>query len=252
MSSIFIAFCFVKTTSGNNKFTTRTTLYRANVEDDEFREFTYKGFTGNTDSLIIEFEKDLIVLMIRKYIYHENTEYFNDNIGRESFMLSKKLYNPVNSQKGIDSNVIVSYSNANGRYDTLKDSFKKCVISAIGRLKLNPISKFLHIILSEIEWSYASIESKSSSVSATEKIKFTKQLNTQLNFIEEQYTTMTSQDSNKRRKTGLFTSSTKNSNNNPLTVDFPDLVNQIRTNVPEPQPPQELSANKAQPQQTSK
>ncbi|CAG8658512.1 7337_t:CDS:2 [Gigaspora margarita] len=286
MSSIFIAFCFVKTTSGNDKFTTGTALYRANAEDDEFREFTYKGFTGNTDSLIIEFEKDSIVLMTGRYIYHENAEYlgliqtipvtstsdspcsskdlpnafplllytapvvtnsykFNNNIERESFMLSKKLYNPVNRQKGIDSNVIVSYSNAN-------DSLKKSVILAIGRLKLNPISKFPHIISSEIEKSYASIELKSSPLSATEKIKFTKQINTQLDFIEEQYTTMTSQDSNKRRRTGLFASSTKNSNNNPLTVDLPDLVNQIRTNVPEPQPSQESSANRAQPQQTSK
>ncbi|RIB26425.1 hypothetical protein C2G38_2030215 [Gigaspora rosea] len=311
MSLIFVAFGFIKTTSGNVKFTTGTALYHATDEEDDFREFTYKGFTGSTDSLIIEFEKNLIVLMIGRYVYHDNAEFVsfstlpictfplslidltsrlqlgliqpipatstsnstcspedllnafplllytapavtnshkcNDNIGRQSFMLSKKLYNPVNGQKGIDSNVLVFYANANGQYDSLKDSLKKSVVSAIGRLKLGPGSKFPHIISSEIEWSYASIEPKSSPQSATDKINFTKQFNDQLDMIEEQYATVTSHDSNKRRRTGLFTSSHKNSNNNPLTVDFPDLVNQIRTNIPEPQPPQESTTNKLKP-----
>ncbi|CAG8842035.1 24824_t:CDS:2, partial [Gigaspora margarita] len=112
-----------------------------------------------------------------------NSYKFNDNIGRQSSMLSKKLYNPVNGQKGIDSNIIVSYSNINGRYDFLKDSLKKSIILAVGRIKLNPI---------------------------------------------KQYATMTFQDSNKRRKTGLFASLTKNSSNNLPTVNFPNLVNQTR------------------------
>ncbi|CAG8831506.1 36626_t:CDS:1, partial [Racocetra persica] len=57
---------------------------------------------------------------------------------RQSFILSKKLYNPINGQKGIKSNIIVSYTNANSRYDLLKESLKKSVISAVGRLKLSP------------------------------------------------------------------------------------------------------------------
>ncbi|KAF0552789.1 hypothetical protein F8M41_021031 [Gigaspora margarita] len=133
----------------------------------------------------------------------------NNNIGRQSFILSKKLYNPVNGQKGIDSNMLVSYTNANGRYDFLKDSLKKSVVLAIGRLKLSPSIKFPHIILSEIKWSYASIEPKFLFQSATNKINFTKQFNNQLDLIEEQYATMTPHNSNKRKRTGLFASSYK-------------------------------------------
>ncbi|RIB06118.1 hypothetical protein C2G38_2217911 [Gigaspora rosea] len=234
MSSIFIAFCFIKTISGNDKFTTGTALYRANDEDDEFREFTYKGFTGNTDLLIIEFENNSIVLMIGRYIYHENAEYMSFStlpIRRQSFMLSKKLYNLVNGQKSIDSNVIVSYSNTNGQYDSLKDSLKKSVISAIGRLKLNPIlSQYATII-------------DGGEITPLNK-KFLLKL---LKLFDSEIAIMFSQDSNKRKKTSLFASLTKNFNNNPPTIDLPDLVNQIRTNIPQPQPSQESSANRAEP-----
>ncbi|CAG8662206.1 20010_t:CDS:2, partial [Dentiscutata erythropus] len=60
----------------NDKFITGTTLYYTD-EDDEFREFIYKGFMGNTDLLIIEFKKNSIVLMIGKYIYQKNAEYLS-------------------------------------------------------------------------------------------------------------------------------------------------------------------------------
>ncbi|CAG8755275.1 16296_t:CDS:1, partial [Gigaspora margarita] len=75
----------------------------------------------------------------------------NNNVGRQSFMLSKKLYNPVTGQKAINSDVIVSYTNVNGHYDSLRDSLKRTVISVIGRLKLSSQSKIPHIISSEIE-----------------------------------------------------------------------------------------------------
>ncbi|CAG8456848.1 10751_t:CDS:2 [Cetraspora pellucida] len=282
MSSIFIAYCFVKTVSGNDKFINGSALYCINDEDNEFREFIYKGFTGSNDSLIIDFEKNSIVLMIGRYVYHDNVESlgliqtipisalpdsscspedlpyafplliytapavtnsykFNDNIGRQSFMLSKRLYNPVNGQKGIESNVIVSYTNANGRYDSLKEGIKKSVISAVGRLKIN---KFPHIISSEIEWSYASNESKSSLHSSGTKAKSTEDFNNQLDMIEEQYATMNSQPSNKRKRGAFFSSPANPSNNTTPTTNLEELANQIRTNQPEAQQTSTNTPNK--------
>ncbi|CAG8495687.1 9882_t:CDS:2 [Dentiscutata heterogama] len=242
MSSVFTAFCFIKTVSGNDKFLTGTAVYRVTNDENEFRELTYKGFTGNSETLIIDFEKNSIVLMIGRYVYHQNSEYlsliqtiplsspqhdstcapedlplafplllytapaitnsykFNDTIGRQSFMLSKKLYNPVTDQKAIESDVIVSYTNANGRYDSLKESLKKSVISAVGRLKLTSNSKIPHIISSEIEWSYAANDLKSSNKPSIKS----KELNTQLDLIEE------------------HTSSDK-----PLATNLKDLADQI-------------------------
>ncbi|CAG8777123.1 3845_t:CDS:2 [Dentiscutata erythropus] len=187
MLSIFIAFCFIKTTSGNDKFVTGTALYRATNEDDKFREFTYKSFTGNSDSLIIEFEKNSIFGLIQTIPISSASDFTCSPEDLNAFPLF------------IDSNVIVSYTNVNSQYDSLKDSLKKGVISAIGRLKLSPVSKLPHIISLEIEWSYASNELKSSLQSPTKKIKLTKQFNNQLDLIEEQYATINSQDSNKRK-----------------------------------------------------
>ncbi|CAG8733631.1 5427_t:CDS:2 [Dentiscutata erythropus] len=270
MSSVFIAFCFVKTISGNDKFLTGTAVYRANSTEDEFRELTYKGFTGNSETLIIDFEKNSILSLIQTiplsspqhdstcapedlpYAFSlllytapavTNSYKFNDTIGRQSFMLSKKLYNPVTSQKGIESDVIVSYTNANGRYDSLKDSLKKSVISAVGRLKLNSNSKIPHIISSEIEWSYAANDPKSSNQSSAEKTK-SKEFNDQLDLIEEQYNTMTSQTSNKRRRVGLFSSSSKSSTDKLQNVDLKELAEQIRNTAPEPQNPPNESSDK--------
>ncbi|CAG8746605.1 15703_t:CDS:2, partial [Racocetra persica] len=115
-------------------------------------------------------------------------------IGRQSFILSQKLYNPTNSQKSIESNVIISYTNANVHYDLLKESLKKSIISAIGRLKLSP-NKY----------------------------------NNQLDMIKEQYTTMSSQPPNKRKRGSFFSSPTKPPNNTPQAVNLEQLVTQIRT-----------------------
>ncbi|KAF0474823.1 hypothetical protein F8M41_024641 [Gigaspora margarita] len=296
MLSIFIAYCFVKTISGNDKFINGSALYHINDEEDEFRELIYKGFTANEDFLIISFEKDSIILIIGRYVYHDNVESIGlctlyivnylsvynltqfflkvgfiqtilissssdsscssedllyafplliytapavtnsyklyNNIGRQSFMLSKKLYNPVNGQKGIESNVIVFYTNANSRYNSLKECLKKSDISAIGRLKLNLTTKIPHIISSEIEWSYLSNKPKSSLRSTDTKAK-SNNFNSQLNMIEEQYVTMNSQLSNKRKRDGFFLSSAKPSSNKPPTVNLKELAEQIRTNQPE-------------------
>ncbi|CAG8770798.1 15563_t:CDS:2, partial [Gigaspora margarita] len=100
----------------------------------------------------------------------------NDNVGCQSFILSKKPYNPITGQKVVDSNMIVSYTNVNGHYDSLRDSLKRTVVS-----------------------SHSSNESQSSILTMNAKLKTRKELNSQLNLIEEQYSTMGSQ-AFKRRK----------------------------------------------------
>ncbi|CAG8751897.1 9280_t:CDS:2, partial [Dentiscutata erythropus] len=54
-----------------------------------------------------------------------NTHFSNNKFGRESLMLSKKLYNGVTGHKNIETEIIVSYTNQNGRYNALKDNLKK-------------------------------------------------------------------------------------------------------------------------------
>ncbi|CAG8635259.1 5932_t:CDS:2 [Gigaspora margarita] len=123
----------------------------------------------------------------------------------------KKLYNPMNSQKEIESNVIVSYTNANSQYDSLKESLKK-----------------------KIEWSYSSNEPKSLLRFTDTKAK-SNNFNSQLNMIEEQYVIMNSQPFNKRKRGGFFLSLAKFSSNKSPTVNLEELMEQIRTNQPETQ-----------------
>ncbi|KAF0543518.1 hypothetical protein F8M41_003890 [Gigaspora margarita] len=77
MSSVFITFCFIKTVSGNSKFLNGTAIYRVSDDEDEFRELNYKGFTRNSETLIVDFERNSIVLMIGRYVYHQNAEYLS-------------------------------------------------------------------------------------------------------------------------------------------------------------------------------
>ncbi|RIB06714.1 hypothetical protein C2G38_2216364 [Gigaspora rosea] len=190
MSSVFIAFCFIKTVSGNSKFLNGTAVYRVSNDEDEFRELNYKGFTRNSDTLIVDFERNSIVLMIGRYVYHQNAEYLSliqtiplsspqtdsDCVPEDlpyTFPLmiyfAPAITNSYKCKKGIESDVIMFYTNANGRYDSLKEGLKKSVILAIGRLKINTNSKIPHIISLEIEWSYAANESSSSIQSSPEK-----------------------------------------------------------------------------------
>ncbi|CAG8719850.1 16541_t:CDS:2, partial [Racocetra persica] len=209
---------------GNDKFLSRTILYRANDDEDVFRELTYKDFTGNTKTLVIDFKKNSILCLIQTipissphpdfqctpedlpYAFSlllfttlaiTNSYKINTSIGRQSFMLSKKLYNPVTSQKGIESDVIVSYTNPNRHYNSLKDSLKKSVVSAVGRLKLN-LTK-----------------------------KSAKEFNSHLDIIKEQYATINSQTSNKKRKVTLFSSVSKSSSDKAPATDLMELINQI-------------------------
>ena len=73
MSSIFIAFCFITSVSGSERYITGSAIYRAN--NDEFQELTYKGFIRTEINLVSAFQLGMIVLMIGCYIYEENKEY---------------------------------------------------------------------------------------------------------------------------------------------------------------------------------
>ncbi|KAF0508522.1 hypothetical protein F8M41_018746 [Gigaspora margarita] len=227
MSSIFIAFCFVKTISGNEKFLTGNALYRVNDDEDEYREITFKGFTANTESLIANFEKNSIVSLIQTvpifaqsdllctpedlpyafplliYLAPAVTNSYksNNDIGRHSFILSKKLYNTVTGQKGIDSDAT-------------------CLMQMQMAVMIR-----LEIVLKRLSYPYASNEPQLSNSSLNGKSKSCKEFNNQLDVIEEQY-------SKKRRRLGPFASASTSSNANTLPVNLTNLTDQIRGNKP--------------------
>ena len=59
--------------SGTEKSINGTALYRAT--QDEFREFIFKAYIESEESLIQEFEKESIVLIVGHYVYKEKIEY---------------------------------------------------------------------------------------------------------------------------------------------------------------------------------
>ncbi|CAG8535879.1 445_t:CDS:2 [Gigaspora margarita] len=71
MSTIFISFCFIKTVSGTDNFINKTALFRVAINNDQLSELTFKGYTGNPDSLVIPFEKNTIILMVGRYMYED-------------------------------------------------------------------------------------------------------------------------------------------------------------------------------------
>ncbi|RIB26565.1 hypothetical protein C2G38_2266581 [Gigaspora rosea] len=237
MTSIFIALCFIKTISGSEKCIHGSAIYRTTNDEEEFRELTYKEFIASQEPLITALETNSIVLMLTLVqtipiststdeieITPDNlphspplllysapvvsNSYFSDNeFGRESFMLSKKLYNGVTGYKNIESEVIIFYTNQTNRYDTLKNNLKKTVLSVIGRFKVGT-RKMHHIIAFDIEWNYAGAE-QSSNNSNKGKAKAQDDINNHLENIEEKYAKLSS-PSRKRRGTNLLpTSSSK-------------------------------------------
>ncbi|RIB19888.1 hypothetical protein C2G38_2180711 [Gigaspora rosea] len=125
-------------------------------------------------------------------------------------MLLKKLYNAVTGQKGIDSDVIVSYANVNGHYDSFRDSLKKTVLSVIGRFKVSSQSKIPYIISSEIEWSYAARCNRRTIC------------NDELSRFQQE------------KKSGPFASPSTSSHTKPSAIDLTNLTDQIRGNKPVP------------------
>ncbi|CAG8845037.1 20184_t:CDS:2, partial [Racocetra persica] len=110
--------------------------------------------------------------------------YFSNNdLGIESLMLSKKLYNSITGNKNIKLEVIVSYSNQNGHYNMLKNNQKKTVLS-----------------------NYASNE-QSPQTSNKEKGKAQNNINNHLDTIEENYAKLSSSSSRKRKQSNLLTTS---------------------------------------------
>ncbi|CAG8720065.1 10409_t:CDS:2, partial [Dentiscutata erythropus] len=261
------------TISGGDKYVSGTALYHINNDDNTFREITFKGFCGNSESLVALFDKNSIILMIGRYVYEGDTEYislvqtvsisFFDNEyiltppdlprssplllfsapvvqgsyhpatdgGRESFMLSKRLYNGVTNNNHVHSNVIISYSTDNKRYTAMKNNLQKTVLSVIGRVKIGS-SKIPHIIASDIEWTYLVSESSQySGISSKDKPKSREELDNQLDSIEEKYATLSSQPLQKKPKlTSLPLFGRKASNEKQPSVNFVDAISQICAN----------------------
>ncbi|CAG8850633.1 30886_t:CDS:2, partial [Gigaspora margarita] len=281
MSSVFISFCFVKTVSASEKFLTGSALYRVSKEDDEFREFTFKGFTATPETLIADFEKNSIVLMIGRYVY-EDAEYLtliqtvpvsssaNDALlipedlpyasplllfsapvfqnsflsldgSKECFILSKRLYNGVNNHRNIEAKITVSYDNSNNRYDAIKNNIKKTVMSVIGQLRIGK-KNTPHIIASDIEWNYAGTDSKASNVSSEGKQKSKQDFDTLLESIEEKYAAMNSP--NKRQRINLTSTSRSNSSRETATtMNFMNTTAQVKNGISSAQESIEESAN---------
>ncbi|KAF0503991.1 hypothetical protein F8M41_019655 [Gigaspora margarita] len=117
MFSIFVSFCFIKTISGGDKYVSGTGLYRISNGVDAFREITFKGFTGNAESLVTPLEKNSIALVAliqtipvsfsdAECVLTSTTgSYGPDNEGgKESFVLTRRLYNGVTNNKHVPSN----------------------------------------------------------------------------------------------------------------------------------------------------
>ena len=151
---------------------------------------------------------------------------------RESFLLSRKLYNSVTGNKDIDSKIIVSYTDQYNRYNALKKNLKKTVFSVVGRFKIGS-KKMLHIMASDIEWNYAESNPRSSDTLNKEKKKLRKELDDQLDDIEEQYLTANPANSRKKRRINSESTSKK-----PIQDTKPNLleaIKQIQT-IPEEEP----------------
>ncbi|CAG8676097.1 1471_t:CDS:2 [Dentiscutata erythropus] len=237
MTSIFVALCFIKTISGSEKCVYGNAVYRTNSNKEKFRKLTYKGFITQ-ESLITELEKNSIALIIGRYVFKDteylkpyqfpppmtieitpddllylsslllffasiisNTHFSNNEFGKKSFMLSKKLYNGITGYKNIETKMIVSYTNQNSQYNTLKDNLKKTVLAVIGRLKIGT-KKMLHIIATDIEWNYVSNKQTSDNLNKA-KAKAQGDINDYLESIEEKYTKLNSSSSRKRQHSNL-------------------------------------------------
>ncbi|CAG8552288.1 21978_t:CDS:1, partial [Racocetra persica] len=160
--------------------------------------------------------------------------YFSNNdLGIESLMLSKKLYNSITRNKNIESEVIISYFNQNGHYDALKNNLKKPVLFIIRRLKVGT-KKMLHLIASDIEWNYTSNE-QSSETSNKEKRKAQNDINNHLDTIKEKYAKLSISPSRKRKQSNLLTTSFsfKTQKASPETKsNFLNTVSQIKNTDP--------------------
>ncbi|CAG8578140.1 25303_t:CDS:2 [Dentiscutata erythropus] len=123
---------------GGDKYISGTALYCTNNDNDIFREITFRGFTGSSDCLISLFEKNFIISLVQTISISssdnediltpldlprssplllfsvpiiQGSYHSNNGRGRESFILSKHLYNGITNSKHIPSNIIILYLN---------------------------------------------------------------------------------------------------------------------------------------------
>lgn len=69
-----MSFCFTKTVSGSDKYIAGNAIYHITNDNDEFREITFRGLIGNSELLIMTFERNIILLIVGHYVY-EDAEY---------------------------------------------------------------------------------------------------------------------------------------------------------------------------------
>src|SRR2546430_17522694 len=84
----------------------------------------------------------------------------------------------------------------------------------------------LHIMASDIEWNYAESNSRSSDTLNKEKKKLRKELDDQLDDIEEQY--FTADPANSRKKRRINSESTPSSSKKPIQDTKPHLLEAIK------------------------
>ncbi|CAG8816550.1 630_t:CDS:2, partial [Gigaspora margarita] len=151
--------------------------------------------------------------------------------GRESFMIVRQLYNRVTNNRNMESKVIVSYKNKNNRYNAMKNNLKKTVLSVIDHLKISS-KKFLHILASDIEWTYVSNDPLPSSTTTNVKEISEVEFDEYLDGIEEKYAILTLQilqkKQNTRQNINLCTSNNKWSNNKTISLNFVDIISQVQ------------------------
>src|SRR5437588_8712325 len=76
------------------------------------------------DNLTLEDLPESPPLLIFTSTIEDGSFIENDN-GKNSFIMTKRLYNGVNKNKDVQSKVFVSYNNEGGHYDRLKSVIKK-------------------------------------------------------------------------------------------------------------------------------
>ncbi|CAG8679835.1 23412_t:CDS:2 [Dentiscutata erythropus] len=237
MSSLFVAFCFTKNVTGSDKYISGTAVYRATHNIDEFHEITFKGFTGNLDSLIVLFEENCILLFTGRYVY-EDSEYVTLvqtvllSYSEGDYVLTPEDL-PNSSPLLIYSAPIVPNSyipdNRGGQESFMlaRSLYNEVtILSVIRYLKIRQ-SKLPHLIATDIEWTYVPGDSSPSTPSTTTKVSSQRELDTYLESIEEKYATLTSQVPQKRQKLNIRPSHTKPLNNKLTSLNFPEIISQF-------------------------
>ncbi|RIB25434.1 hypothetical protein C2G38_2031075 [Gigaspora rosea] len=241
MFFLFVAFCFTKNVTGSDKCISGTALYRINHNVNKFREIMFKGFTASSESLVVPFEKNSIILLIRRYAY-ENTEYVTlvqtvlISSSEGDYVLTPEDL-PSSSPLLIYSAAVVADSyipdNQGGRESFVmarqlyngvtnnRNVESKIIVSyknennrynaMKNNLKKTVLSvighlkirskKFHHIFASDIKWTYVSNEPSLSSTTINAKGISDVEFNEHFDGIEKKYATLTSQVLQKRQNT---------------------------------------------------